>query len=526
MKSLFEFLQRIRDTVIKTKYHQDILVGSSICICIYFLCIYFDFYEKWYLFAKKYESYELDEIVFLLSSVVIALTYFSFRRFKELKSLTQRLHSMSNIDQLTGLKNRRGFLEFSQDKIEYAFLNSKTLSITFIDLDRFKFINDTMGHNFGDLVLQQVSEMLLNCTSSNDLICRHGGDEFIILSTDVTTQETTKLSQKILDDLSHPLKINGSEVFVSPSIGISLYPDHGNNIEDLIKCADLAMYLAKERGRNNFQYYNSSLSKKISKKMYLETGLRRALENDEFIMYYQPQFNFGTDKIVGVEALIRWNHPELGLVSPSEFIPIAEETGLIIPIGTWVLQTACRQNKDWHTAGFSHIHMSVNISVHQLKHKDFFKMVKQALIESGLEPKFLELEITESIMQDINESTKIINALKKIGVKISIDDFGTGYSSLSILRYLPIDTLKIDQSFITGILCDLNTSAIVKTIIDMGRNLKLCVIAEGIESQEQAYFLNQNRCFLGQGYLFCRPMPPKEIFNILQDYNSGTISYS
>lgn len=520
MKRLFYFAKQAKESLTGNKYFLDILIGFTFCISVYILSIQLDLYEKWSRLAAKYEKYEIDEIVFLLSSAIIALTYFSYKRYKELKTLSTELLCASNIDQLTGLKNRRGFLESAQERIESARINSKALSLIFIDLDRFKIINDTMGHNFGDLVLQHVSKILLSCTSPGDLICRHGGDEFIILSMNLRAEDATKLSQKILHELSHPLNIDGNEVFVSPSIGISLYPTHGENIEDLIKCADLAMYLAKDRGRNNFQHYTSSLSKKISKKMYIENGLRRALAKNEFIIYYQPQFNFGTNEVVGVEALLRWNHPELGLVLPSEFIPIAEETGLIVPIGNWVLENVCKQNKVWHEAGFSHIHMAVNISVQQLRHKDFIENVKKALNDSKLLPRYLELEITESIMQDINESAKILNELKKLGIKISIDDFGTGYSSLSILQYLPIDTLKIDHSFITGILYDLNTSAIVKTIIDMGRNLKLCVIAEGIECEKQANFLNENRCFLGQGYLFCKPLPSEEVLNMFKAYQS------
>ncbi|WP_432664297.1 EAL domain-containing protein [Wukongibacter baidiensis] len=517
MKKLFNHLKENLDTIYTNKYFYDLVIGFIFCVGSYMISVHFDLYEKWSLLASKYEEYEVDEIVFLLISIVITLAVFSYRRYKELKSLTSKLHSITIIDQLTGLKNRRGFLQLAEKSLKLAHLNSNTVSLIFIDLDRFKIINDTLGHDFGDIVLQHVSKRLINCIGSNDIICRHGGDEFIILLQDVTQKNLADICHNIINKFTLPFSIGSHEVFISPSIGISSYPTDGEKIEDLIKCADLAMYSAKAKGRNNFEFYTSTLSKSMCKKMHIENGLRKALENNEFVLYYQPQYNLETGEIVGVEALLRWNKSDLGLISPSEFIPVAEESGLIVPIGKWVLKTACKQNKIWQESGSPHINVAVNISPQQIKHPDFCKTVKQALSESELNPKFLDLEITESIMQNIEESTRVLSELKEIGVKVSIDDFGTGYSSLSILQYLPIDTLKIDQSFTNGVVNDSRISAIVQTIIDMGRNLKLCVIAEGIECEEQVNYLLKNKCFLGQGYFYSKPLPAKDISVLFEE---------
>lgn len=515
MTRIIKHFTKIRITIKNNKYHKDILTAIIICLCIYLLSIYFDFYEKLFYFTLKYEKYELDEIVILLVSIITALLYFSYKRFKDLNLLTKELESMYYLDQLTGLKNRHGFLSITKNHLKSASLQSKTVSLILIDLDRFKVINDTLGHTFGDIVLKHVSERLVNYMGKDDIVFRHGGDEFIISLNDLTKKEVEEVAQRILDKFTAPFVINNHKIFISPSLGISQYPKDGSNVETLIKSADLAMYFAKANGRNNYKFYNSTLSKINSKKMHIENGLRKALENNEFILHYQPQFNLTTGKVIGVEALIRWNHPKLGLVSPLEFISIAEETGLIVPIGKWVLETACKDTIFWHQSGFPNINVAVNISVQQFKHKDFIKTIKQVLAESKLDPKYLELEITESIMQNIEESSKILSELKTIGVKLSIDDFGTGYSSLSVLQHLPIDTLKIDKSFIDVLLDNLNTSAIVKTIIDMGSNLNLNVIAEGIENNQQAHYLKQNKCHLGQGFLFSKPLPPEEFLSIL-----------
>lgn len=434
----------------------------------------------------------------------------------ERKKAEKQIKHLAYHDALTGLPNRYFLNNYLVQLLTNKHHKDHTIGIMFIDLDRFKIINDTMGHSFGDIILQRVSKRLIKCVRKDDHVCRQGGDEFIILMENVSHKEISKIAQRIIDEFAYPFIVNGYKIFTSPSIGISLYPIDGHDVESLIKCADIAMYSAKENGKNNFRFYNTKLSEKISHKMDLENGLRKALDNNEFILYYQPQFNLNTYEIIGMEALIRWNHPQLGLIPPNEFIPLAEEIGLIVDIGKWVLKTACKQNKIWQEAGFPPIHIAVNISARQFQRNNFIETIQQVLKDTEIDSKYLELEITESIMQNIEELTVVLNKLKEIGVQLSIDDFGTGYSSLSILQHLPIDTLKIDQTFINGIMVDMNTAAIVKTIIDIGNNLKLNVIAEGIENSEQESYLKQNKNFIGQGYFLCKPLPAKEIEIVLR----------
>ena len=429
----------------------------------------------------------------------------------ERKKSEEKIKQLAFYDSLTRLPNRNMLDCHFNKLLDSSKYKKQNIGVMFLDLDRFKIINDTMGHAFGDIVLQQFSKRLVKHIHKDDMICRYGGDEFIILLNDTNQIESTKVAQRIIDEFSYPFIINGQKNFLSTSIGISLYPQNGDDLETLVKCADIAMFVAKEKGKNNYKFYTSDQSNKVSRKMYLENELRKALENNEFILYYQPQFNLDTGKIVGVEALIRWQHPELGLISPLEFIPLAEETGLIIPIGEWVVKTACKQNKSWQEAGFPSIYVAVNVSAYQFQQNNFVENIKQVLKETKLDPQYLELEMTESIMQNIEQLTVVLNELKNIGIKLSLDDFGTGYSSLSVLKHLPIDTLKIDKSFVDDIIIDLNAAPIVKTIIAMAGNLKLNVIAEGVENKEQVDFLKQNKCNVGQGYFFSRPLPAEDI---------------
>ncbi|PAB56802.1 EAL domain-containing protein [Anaeromicrobium sediminis] len=459
--------------------------------------------------------------------VEVTTTFFTYQGkpaiFSIARDISHRIESekqikyMAYYDTLTELPNRH-FLNHYFEEIIKKDDRKQTLAVMFIDLDRFKIINDTLGHTFGDMVLKQVSRRLVKYIGKDHTICRHGGDEFIILMSNVSKEKTSQMAEGIISEFTKEFIIENHKIFISPSIGISLYPFDGHDGETLIKCADMAMYLAKEKGRNNYQFYISNLSQRACKKMYLENGLRKALENNEFTLYYQPQFNLSTEKFIGVEALIRWEHPDFGIVSPMEFIPLAEESGLIIPIGKWILENACRQNKIWEEAGFPQINIAVNISPVQFKSKDFVKMVEGVLKDTNIDPKYLELEITESIMQNMEDSILILNKLKNIGIKVSIDDFGTGYSSLSVLQNLPIDTLKIDQSFINDIKEDFNISPIVKTIIDMGNNLNLNIIAEGIEREYQIEYLKENKCFIGQGYLLSKPLSVEKINDIFKKF--------
>ncbi|WP_059172365.1 bifunctional diguanylate cyclase/phosphodiesterase [Bacillus sp. FJAT-27445] len=435
------------------------------------------------------------------------------RDISERKKAEQMIQNMAYYDGLTGLPNRNRFRE----KLNEALLNNKgqKLAVLFLDLDRFKIINDTKGHTAGDELLKSVASRLAAAVKKDGIVSRQGGDEFIILLNDGSRDKIVRVSKRILNDFSRPFGINGEEFFVTPSIGISVYPCDGADGETLIKNADTAMYLAKDRGKNNYQFYTSHLHGLSSKKMELETGLRKAIELGQLTLHYQPQVELETGNIIGVESLIRWEHPQKGLVSPAEFIPLAEETGLIVPIGRWVLKKACEQHQLWQEKGFPPLTISVNISVRQFQDDNFVESVKRILLETGMDPSSLELEITESIMQNFERSITILGQLNQLGLKIALDDFGTGYSSLSNLKHLPIDTIKIDKSFLDDIQADALEGAMVKTILDMGLNMRFHVIAEGIEKPEQVGYLLSNGCTVGQGFHFSRPLPPSQIERLL-----------
>ncbi|RKP57098.1 EAL domain-containing protein [Cohnella endophytica] len=426
------------------------------------------------------------------------------RDITQRKKAERTIQFMAYHDSLTELPNRYRFKQHLS-----RILNSegdRTVAVMFLDLDRFKIINDTKGHTVGDQLLQKVSQRLQNTVGDEGMVSRQGGDEFIICMEDISKEKAAEVAQRLLDVFTSPIAIDNQEYFVTPSIGIGIYPEDGTDEETLIKHADTAMYLAKERGKNNFQFYSPELLDVSSRKMELEGGLRKALDNQEMILHYQPQVELETGKLVGVEALIRWLHPQNGLIPPAQFIPLAEETGLIVPLGKWVLRQACEQNKAWQDAGFPAIPISVNISVRQMDDEHFLGSVTEALEKTGLAPRYLDLEITESIMQNIERSTDILSRLKELGVRLSMDDFGTGYSSLSYLKHLPIDSIKIDKSFIDDINHPSNQGLMVKSIVDMGRNLNLALIAEGIEKEEQVSFLKRNSCAIGQGYYFSAPV--------------------
>ncbi|ETI70853.1 sensor domain-containing protein [Neobacillus vireti] len=440
------------------------------------------------------------------------------RDITERKKTEKTIQNMAYFDSLTGLPNRNRFRHHLNEALKQQ--ADQMLAVLFLDLDRFKIINDTKGHSVGDVVLQKVANRLELAVQTGGFVSRQGGDEFIILLEDIDKEKTTKLAKQILNEFSYPLEVNNQEFYVTPSIGISIFPIDGMDEETLIKNADTAMYQAKERG-NSFCFYSSNLNGISIRKMELENGLRKALEQNQLMLYYQPQVCLATGKLVGIEALIRWQHPELGFIAPSEFIPLAEETGLIVPIGKWVLQEACKQRKAWENAGFHNFPIAVNVSVRQFEDDYFVEYISNLLAEVGLEANHLELEITESIMQNLENSMIILNQLKELGVLLSIDDFGTGYSSLSYLLHLPIDKIKIDKSFVDDILYHSNQGIMVKTIIDMGLNLNFAVIAEGIETDEQLSFLKKNDCRTGQGYLFSRPIPAEQMDEYLFNRKSG-----
>lgn len=434
------------------------------------------------------------------------------RDITERKKAEETIQNMAYYDTLTGLPNRNRFRQQLNEVLHQG--ENQALAVLFLDLDRFKIINDTKGHTVGDLILQKVANRLEHTVQNEGLVSRQGGDEFIILLKEVQKEKVTEVAQRLLTEFSNPFEVNKQEFFVTPSIGISIYPVDGTDEEALIKHADTAMYKAKERG-NNFQFYSSSLNGISIRKMEIENGMRKALEQNQFFLHYQPQVNLTTGEIVGVEALIRWQHPEHGFIPPLEFIPLVEETGLIVPIGKWVLKEACKQRKQWQDAGFGDFPIAVNVSVRQFEDDGLIDYISDVLDEVGLAANQLELEITESIMQNLEDSTIILNQLKEMGVLLAMDDFGTGYSSLSYLKHLPIDKIKIDKSFVDDILYHSNQGMMVKTIIDMGLNLNFTVIAEGIETEEQVKFLKQNRCEMGQGYFYNQPLSADQITEYL-----------
>lgn len=429
----------------------------------------------------------------------------------EMKVLIDSYH-----DELTGLRNRR---YFNVEMKQWLSDNKKKkgyMALLFLDINRFKNINDTLGHTVGDQLLLSISKRLQQHLHEKAELYRFGGDEFIFILKDYSIDEVNEISNQIVGLFENPFPINKEMHYLSASIGVSLYPKDGEDIDTLVKNADSAMYVAKNRGINPIQFYSMEMYEDLSKTMKLESVLRQAVKEKDFVLHYQPQVDFQTNKIVGVEALIRWEHAILGNIPPLDFIPLAEETGLIIPITEWVVETACWQNKKWQESGLPLVKMAVNISP-SLFHIDLVTMIKHILKKTGLHPSYLELEITESIMQEPERNISMLKELKLLGVSISIDDFGTGYSSLAYLRHFPIDNLKIDRSFIEEIQQD--NGIIVKTIINMASYLGIDVIAEGIEKNDQLDFLYQLHCMKGQGYLFSRPLPSEEMTNALSRDN-------
>jgi diguanylate cyclase (GGDEF)-like protein/PAS domain S-box-containing protein len=436
----------------------------------------------------------------------------------ERKRAEQRIQFMANHDALTGLPNRTLLRDRLAQAVLYAERYERWVTVAFIDLDNFKYVNDSLGHNAGDALLKIVSNRMIGCARSTDTVVRLGGDEFVILLVDQPKSENliSATLQKIRAAIGAPIHIHEHDFEVTCSIGLANYPKDGVDADTLLANADAAMYRAKEIGRDNFQFYTPELNTKVHEKFLLQKELRAAILRSEFVIHYQPQVDLRTGRVFAVEALIRWAHPTLGLLSPLKFIPMAEETGLIVPIGEWTLRTACRQNKAWQDSGLAHINVCVNVSARQFKEKNWVSRVAGALRESRLEAKYLELELTETlIMQDVDQAIATMKELQSLGVRLSIDDFGTGYSSLAALKRFPVGRLKIDKSFIDDILRDESSNAVAKAIISLGQNLNLRVIAEGVETEDQAAFLRENHCDEMQGYLFSRPIPAAGIATFL-----------
>ena len=433
------------------------------------------------------------------------------------KSTEDELSKLAHYDPLTGLSNRTHFVDRLKFTLDMAKRNHHQSALMLLDVDRFKLVNDTLGHQLGDELLIQVARRLKQCVREVDTVSRLGGDEFtVILGTIQSSENAACVANKILGALSAPFMLSEREVFVSVSVGITVFPIDGESVHLLIKNADTAMYHAKESGRNNYQYFSDTMNKKMLDELEMETNLRQAFKNDEFSLNYQPQFALKTKKLIGAEVLVRWNHPTLGWISPAIFIPYAEKSNLIIALGEWVLRTACMQAVSWQKMGLKIQPMSVNLSGMQLKQPDLLYKVANILEETHFPAELLELELTEGVlMANVEETITTLNKLKDMGIRLSIDDFGTGYSSLSYLKRFPIDTLKIDQSFIKEITTNSDDSAIASTIIAMAHNLRLNVIAEGVETIEQANILLDKECDDVQGYFFSRPLCESDFCQLL-----------
>ncbi|MBT3305445.1 MAG: EAL domain-containing protein [Alphaproteobacteria bacterium] len=441
----------------------------------------------------------------------------ALRDITERKEQEERLRYLATRDPLTRMPNRRLFTELLEDAIRQADEDSSKFAVLFIDLDHFKNINDALGHVTGDMVLQSVGERLQDCLAEGDAVAHLSGDEFPILLNSIGDQAAAEAkAEDILRQIARPFVIDGKEIYTTGSVGIVLYPDSASTIGDLMRNVDTAAYHAKEQGRDTYQFYSERLSAAVQRRLEIETGLRRALESDQLNLVYQPKIDLGTRSISGAEALLRWESPDLGNVSPDEFIPVAEETGLIIPIGDWVLRTACKEAAAWKKLIADPVHVGVNLSSVQFLQGDLFNKVENALAESGLPAGLLDLELTESVLvANPEETISTLNRLKEMGADVSIDDFGTGYSSLSYLTRFPLDNLKIDRAFVTNLPDDENAVAIVRAIISMANSLNLTIIAEGVETENQVSFLHALGCQVGQGYLFSKPVESAQFVKLL-----------
>jgi diguanylate cyclase (GGDEF)-like protein/PAS domain S-box-containing protein len=434
------------------------------------------------------------------------------------RALTLKLAHLAQYDSLTDLPNRELLNERLTQAITAAQRHHAALAVLYLDLDRFKHINDSHGHSVGDRLLQSVAHRLRECVRASDTVSRLGGDEFVILLSEIThAQDAAICADKIIQAIAMLCAIDAHELHVTASIGIAVYPEDGIELKTLLQNADSAMYQAKEHGRNGYQFYRADLNSKASERQVLEYGLRHAIPRNEFELHYQPIVNLTTGWVSGVEALLRWVHPALGSVSPDEFISVAEESGLIVPIGQWVLRKACTQFNDWWRAGLPVSGLAVNISAVELRSKGFVAGVAAVLAETGTDPNRLTLELTESfIMQDSRATTLVLNALRSLGVQLALDDFGTGYSSLSYVRRFPIDVLKIDRSFVSRLSCDPDDASIVSAVINMGKSLRMRVVAEGVETHEQVEFLKQNGCVEAQGNYFAEALRAERIARVLR----------
>ncbi|MDR4499348.1 MAG: EAL domain-containing protein [Candidatus Scalindua sp.] len=452
------------------------------------------------------------------------LPYICDRALREWHYITEKKqpdktnHKLTYYDILTGLPNRILFKDRLTLEIAHAQRDNTILAVMFLDLDGFQDINDTLGHFVGDELLIEVAKKLTKTVRKNDTVTRHGGDEFTLLLPGIThIEDAAEMANKILETLRQPIALKGCKQHITTSIGITLYPVDSEDADTLLKNADIAMCHAKDQGRDNFKFYKPPLQSNAYVRMAMIDDLRQALKREEFIVYYQPQLNIKTGRIVGMEALARWRHPERGIVYPSEFLNMAEKTRIIEPLGKMILETACAQNKAWQDAGFPPLRVAVNLSAHQFNQQNLIEMIVQVLNETGMEPKFLELEVTENTsMRNIDTSSYKMRELVDAGTHITIDDLGTGLCSLSYLRKFPLSTLKIDRSFVNEVICDANDAVIIMALIAMAKNLNLKIVAEGVETEEQLDFLKQQQCDEIQGFIFSKPVTADEFEKFLE----------
>lgn len=452
----------------------------------------------------------------LAENVSFALESFDHEDEKE--KAEERIKYLATHDSLTGLPNRTMFNQLLNYSVETAVRYERRGAVLFIDLDRFKIINDSLGHAAGDALLVEMAERLRSGLRASDVVARLGGDEFVVLLNEVPDeQQTTTVAHHLLSVLSKPMELSGQECRVTASIGVTIFPKDGTDEQDLLKNADNAMYLAKQEGKNGVRVFSNELKTQSVDRLVMESGLRRALDRNELCLHYQPKLDVTTGRVAGVEALLRWMHPDLGLLPPMRFIPLAEETGLIVPIGRWILQTACAQNVAWQRCGLPPISMAVNVSPRQFSDENLLRDIDEALAASGLAPELLQIEVTESmVMLNIERAVELLDSIQRRGVRLAIDDFGTGYSSMSAMKRFPVDTIKIDRSFIRELPQNSEDKAIARAIIDMGKALGLTIVAEGVETMEQKNFLHEHACDEIQGYLISKPVPPEDIAALFQ----------
>lgn len=433
------------------------------------------------------------------------------------KEVEQNLYHLAYYDSLTNLPNRSNFMKELRSYVLDIQLAKEKFALLFIDLDNFKLINDQQGHDIGDLVIVNAANNIKGAIREKDVVARMSGDEFIVLLKGIENEEDTmNIVRKIMEKFRLPIHLNGKEYAITCSIGIAFYPEHGKSPEELIKNADAALSEVKRNSKDNYAIYDRQLENVSLERRIIENAMRKGLNEHQFFLEYQPKINIQNNQLVGVEALVRWNHPDLGAIPPGKFISLAEATGLIVPLGEWILKESCRQGREWQNKGFGQLTVAVNVSVRQLQDPNFVQQVEQILKDTGFNPKLLELELTESILADLNSIIPVLNRLRNMGIQISVDDFGTGYSSLSYIKHLPVDTLKVDASFVKDIHKNEESKAIVKAIINLANTIGLKVIAEGIENEAHVITLRNDGCMFGQGFYYSRPLKKEEFEEFVQ----------